>query len=197
MSNNFNEIRERNERYGEQVRIALQARPNITTRTLSKVTGIDKRILNQILYYMPGAHKNEDRIPKWSWTQPVALRPRRRVIGSVALHDWFHAHPGFPPLPPLITRVVDGRTYVYLANENPDTAPCINNDIEARLRRDVIVEREVAEAAAEETTDPGVPQLECSSCGVNDELIDCSEGPLCLRCADDIDPASGKRRREL
>lgn len=208
------EIIIRNDLYETQIRELLQSRPNITTRAIAKATGIDKRLLNQILYYMPGAHKNDDRIPKWSYTTPVAPRPRRRVIASVALNEYMATHTHFPQL---IQRVRDGITYVYLATENPDTAPTTNNNVEAREAREAIreareaaarVDREVAAREAREAREAEEaeeaeytgedPELECSSCGLmTDALLCCRAGALCSKCMDEIDPASGRRRRDL
>jgi hypothetical protein len=197
------EIIERNDRIKEQVRVLLQEKPNLTTRAISKEIGVDKRVLNQILYYMAGVHRNEDRIPKWSWREPRPPRPRRRVIASLALHDWFHEHPA--GMPAIAKRKENGVLYLYLANENPEGEDA-DADEDDRHEMAVLVVRarqlgiEAREAArvAEETPDPGVPELECSSCGVTtDALLCCRAGAFCSKCMDDIDPASGKRRRDL
>jgi hypothetical protein len=128
--------------------------------------------------------------------------------------------------PPLQQRVRDGITYVYLPLENPDTAPCHTSRQEALEARLAIREaaeaaadaaeaaaeaaaradrqareaREAREAAeAEEADDDREPELECSSCGASGayELMDCSEGMLCGLCADEVDAASGQRRRDM
>ena len=228
----------RNDHYEEQIRVLLRARPNITTRAIAKATDIDKRLLNQILYYMPGARKNEDRIPKWSLVEAVPPTPRRRVLSSVALNAYMATH---THLPQLLQRDVGGVTYMYLPNENPDTAPYHNSDVEAREAREAIRQaretaareereavarqavatrqaREARETAArlnraitareareareaeeaEEAEDAGNPELICSSCGVTtDALLCCRAGALCSKCMDDIDPVSGRRRRDL
>lgn len=62
---------------------------------------------------------------------PPPLAPQRRVIGSVALHEWMNTHTGL--LPELIRRERDGRTYVYLATENPNQAPTFPADIQGIL----------------------------------------------------------------
>lgn len=136
----------RNDHYEEQIRMLLRARPNITTRAIAKATDIDKRLLNQILYYMPGARKNEDRIPKWSLDEAVPPTRRRRVLSSVALNAYMAT---YTHLPQLQQRERDGITYVYLPNENPDTAPYHNSDVEAREAREAI--RQARETAARET----------------------------------------------
>jgi len=125
--------------------LLLQEKPNITTRAISKETGIDKRLVNQILYFTPGVQKNADRIPKWSLVEAPPPPPRRRVLPSVAFNAYM-AHSNNVAPTPLQQRVRDGITYVYLSHENPDTAPYHNSREEALAAREVI--REAREAAA-------------------------------------------------
>lgn len=205
------QIREQNDRYRDQIRNLLQARPLITAHAIAKSTGIEKALLRELLLYMPGVRRNEDRVPKYHWIDPAPPRPRRRVIPSVAFHNWMTTHPRDRPPYPLTYRIVDNRVYVYLPDENPDTAPCINADISRMLeeRARALVNRQRREAreatavAALETLEvmeaEEGPEPECICCGLSGrhELMDCREGFLCYKCADDIDPASGKRRRDL
>lgn len=207
----------RNDRYAEQICLLLQEKPNITTRAISKETGIDKRLVNQILYFTPGVQKNADRIPKWSLVVAPRPAPQRRVLPSIAFNTYMAHNNNVAPTP-LQQRVRDGITYVYLPLENPDTAPCHTSREEALEAREAIREaREVAEVAArearkaaeareareaaeaEEAEDDREPELECSSCGASGayELMDCSEGMLCGLCADEVDAASGQRRRDM
>jgi hypothetical protein len=190
---------ERNDRVREQIRVALRAKTNLTTRAISKATGVDKRILNQILYITEDFVKNEDRIPKWSLVvaPPRVQRPRPRA--SQALLDHLREHPFSGNLPPIRRRTIEGRLYYYLASENPELVGTLPLHEEHRLRRLPDANAEEAREAedAEDAEQLGDPVLDCSSCGVSDELVECSEGPLCHRCADEIDAASGKRRREM